>query len=179
MCHGWKSIGFYKKKIPNIDLEDKFPKFGVKKPDGFSNAEYVAEIERQAVLLIGNYLLKEHESAMQVLKHGGRINRVFDEMKVSYGLHTRPDGPIKKMVLPGYVGSQIPEIKKKVSKKKKLDVVGLSDVSKSAKVVTMLKKRKREKETVSSAKHHKVAPRAPPSVESSPLVKVLEIPDAD
>jgi hypothetical protein len=58
------------------------PKFNVKRPNGKSDEEIVNEVEKKVVQMIGNYTHREWECAQKILKHQGRVNRVFDEMNV-------------------------------------------------------------------------------------------------
>lgn len=108
---------FYDKNVPGLTLPVKFPKFCVKKLEGMIGEQIVDEVERKSISLIGIYLHKEHEQALKTLRHGGKINRVFDEMGVSYGPRTRPSTASKKMILAGNIGSEIPETKSKKKKK--------------------------------------------------------------
>lgn len=102
-----------------MTLSIKFPKFGVKKPEGMTDEQIFEEIERKAVLLIGNYLHKEQEQALKTLRHGGRINHVFNKMGVSYGPRARPSTISKKMIPPRNISSEAPGAKSKSTKKKK------------------------------------------------------------
>jgi hypothetical protein len=56
----------------------------VKRPDGKTDEEIVAEVEKKIVQMIGNYTHREWECAQKILKHQGHVNRFFDEMNVLY-----------------------------------------------------------------------------------------------
>jgi hypothetical protein len=47
--------------------------------------------------MIGNFTHKEWECAQRILKHQGRVNRVFDEMGVTYSPRPVPPTARKKM----------------------------------------------------------------------------------
>jgi hypothetical protein len=137
--------------------------FNVKCPDGKTDEEIVAEVEKKVVQMIGNYTHREWECAQKILKHQGRINRVFDDMNVSYLPRPRPSITGKKMQPPGNTGSEPVETSKKSKTSK---VAGTEEgTSKSTKAQDVLAKRK--------AKAAKTT--LPPLVEtSSKLLKVNE-----
>jgi hypothetical protein len=60
------------------------PIFNVKRPADKTDEEVVAEVERRVVQMIGNFTQKEWECAQRILKHQGRVNRVFDEISVTH-----------------------------------------------------------------------------------------------
>jgi hypothetical protein len=62
-----------------------------------SDEEIVAEVEKKVVQMIGNYTHKEWECAQRILEHQGHVNRVFDEMGVTYSLRPMPPTAGKKM----------------------------------------------------------------------------------
>jgi hypothetical protein len=70
------------KKLPGLDTEVMCPQFKVKKPEGFTDEEFVAEVERKVFLMIGNYTHRDHEASLKILGHKGRVNCVFNEMKI-------------------------------------------------------------------------------------------------
>jgi hypothetical protein len=56
----------------------------VKRPEGKTDEEIVVDVEKKVVQMIGNYTHKQWECAKKILKHRGQVNRVFDEMGVTY-----------------------------------------------------------------------------------------------
>jgi hypothetical protein len=78
----------------------------VKRPEDKTDEEIVADIEKKVVQMIGNYTHKEWECAKKILKHHGRVNRVFEEMGVTYSPRPIPPTAGKKMQPPGNVGSE-------------------------------------------------------------------------
>jgi hypothetical protein len=71
----WGSWAFREKKLPGLDFETRSPKFNIKRPEGKTDEEILAEVERKVIQMIGNYTHKEWECAQKILKHEGRINR--------------------------------------------------------------------------------------------------------
>jgi hypothetical protein len=74
------------------------------------------------------------------LKHQGRVNRVFDEMGVTYSPRPVPPTAGKKMQPPGNVGSEVVEASRKVKLSKTSSVV--ESTVKSNKAQDILAKRK-------------------------------------
>jgi hypothetical protein len=66
------------------------PIFNVKRPADKTDEEVVAEVEKKVVQMIGNFTHKEWECAQRILKHQGRVNRVLDEMGVTYSPRPAP-----------------------------------------------------------------------------------------
>jgi hypothetical protein len=89
------------------------PIFNVKRLDGPTDEEIVAEAEKKVVQMIGNYTHRECECAQKILKHHGRVNRVFDEVNVSYPLQPKLATARKKMQPPGNIGLEPIETSKK------------------------------------------------------------------
>jgi hypothetical protein len=118
------------------------PKFNVKRPNGKSDEEIVNEVEKKVVQMIGNYTHREWECAQKILKHQGRVNRVFDEMNVLYPPRLRPPTAGKKMQPLGNIGSEPVKTTKK-SKTSKAAAVA-EGTSKSTKSQDGLAKRKAE-----------------------------------
>jgi hypothetical protein len=85
----------------------------VKRPKGKIDEEIVAEVEKKVVQMIGNYTHKEWERAQKILKHQGRVNRVFEEMNVTYFPRPIPLTVGNKMLPAGNVGSEPAETSKK------------------------------------------------------------------
>jgi hypothetical protein len=69
----------------------------VKRPEGKTDEEILAEAEKKDVQMIDNYTHKEWECAQKILKHQGRVNQVLEEMGVSCPLRPRPTTAGKKM----------------------------------------------------------------------------------
>jgi hypothetical protein len=109
----WGSWAFKTQKLPGLDYEVRSPKFNVKCPDGKTDEEIVAEVEKKVVQMIGNYTHREWECDKKIFKHQGRVNRVFDEMKVTYPPQPKPSTARKKMQPPSNIGSQPVETSKK------------------------------------------------------------------
>jgi hypothetical protein len=105
-----------------------------------SDEEIVAEVERKVVQMIGNFTHKEWECAQRILKHQGRVNRVFDEMGVTYSLRPVPPTAGKKMQPPGNIGSEAVETSRKTKTGKTTAVV--DSVVKNTKAQNILAKRK-------------------------------------
>jgi hypothetical protein len=100
----------------------------------------VVEVEKKVVQMIGNYAHREWECAQKILKHQGRVNRVFDEMSVSYLPWPKPASAGKKMQPPGNIGSEPVETSNKGKTSK---AAGTTEgASKSAKAQDVLAKRK-------------------------------------
>jgi uncharacterized protein with NAD-binding domain and iron-sulfur cluster len=130
------SWAFKVQKLHGLDCEVRSPKFNVKCPDGKTNEEIVAEVEKEVVQMIGNYTHKEWECAQKILKHQGRVNRVFDKMNVSYSPRPIPPTAGKKMLLAGNVGSEPAETsKKKRTGKVTITTEGTSEGAKSSDVL--------------------------------------------
>jgi hypothetical protein len=62
-------MGFKTQMLPWLDYEVRSPKFNVKRPDGKTDEEIVAEVEKTVVQMIGNYTHREWECARKILKH--------------------------------------------------------------------------------------------------------------
>jgi hypothetical protein len=151
------------KQLPGLDFETRSPKFNVKRPEGKTDKEILAEIQRKVIQMIGNYTHKEWECAQKILKHQGRVNRVLEEMKVLCPPRPKPAAPGKKMQPPNNIGSERAETSKK-DKTCKMAVT-MEGTSKGAKVTEVLAQRK--------AKDAKTT--LPPLVEKpSKLMKISE-----
>jgi hypothetical protein len=105
-----------------------------------SDEEIVVEVERKVVQMIGNFTHEEWECAQRILKHQGRVNRVFDEMGVTYSLRLVPPTAGKKMQPPGNIGSEVVETSRKTKPGKTTTVV--DSAVKSTKAQDILAKRK-------------------------------------
>jgi hypothetical protein len=126
--------------LPGLDDNVRSPIFNVKRPADMSDEEIVAEVERKVVQMIGNFTHKEWECAQRILKHQGRVNRVFDEMGVTYSLRPVPPTAGKKMQPPGNFGSEAVETSRKTKPGKTSAVV--DSVVKNTKAQDILAKRK-------------------------------------
>jgi hypothetical protein len=116
------------------------PIFNVKRPADKTDEEVVAEVERKVLQMIGNFNHKEWECAQRILKHQGRVNRVFDEMGVTYSPLPVPPTASKKMQPPGNIGSEPVE----TSRRSKLSktAVTAENVVKNTKAQDIFAKRK-------------------------------------
>jgi hypothetical protein len=94
------------------------PIFNVKRPADKTDDEVVVEVEKKVVQMIGNFTHKEWECAQRILKHQGRVNRVFDEMGVTYSPRPVPPTASKKMQPPGNIGSEPVETSRKTKSSK-------------------------------------------------------------
>jgi hypothetical protein len=138
----WGSWAFKTQMLPGLDHEARSPKFNVKRPEGKTNEEFVAKVEKKVVQMIDNYTHREWECAQKILKHQDRVNRVLDEMKVSYPPRPRPPTAGKKMQPLGNTGSEPVETSKKGKTNK---AAGMTEgASKSTKAQDVLAKRKAE-----------------------------------
>jgi hypothetical protein len=126
--------------FPGLDHQVLSPVFNVKRPEGRTDEEIVAEVERKVIQMIGNYTHKEWDCAKKILKHAGRVNRVFDEMKISYQPRPKPTTAGKKMQPPGNIGSEPAETSKKGKISK--TAVTTEGAAKGTKAQDVLAKRK-------------------------------------
>jgi hypothetical protein len=94
------------------------PIFNVKRPADKTDEEVVTEVEKKVVQMIGNFTHKEWECAQRILKHQGHVNRVFDEMGVTYSPRPVPLTASKKMQPPGNIGSEPVETSQKTKSSK-------------------------------------------------------------
>jgi hypothetical protein len=116
--------------------------FNAKRLDGQTDEEIVAEVERKVVQMTGNYTHREWECAQKILKHPSHVNRVFDELKISYQPRLKPATTGKKMQPPGNIGSEPAETSKKGKTSK---AAGATEgAPKSTKAQDVLAKRKAE-----------------------------------
>jgi hypothetical protein len=160
----WGSWAFKTQMLPGLDHQVRSPVFNVKRPDGQTDEEIVADVERKVVQMIGNYTNKEWDCTQKILKHTGRVNRVFDEMKIQYQPRPKPATAGKKMQPPGNIGSETVETSKKGKVSK--TVVAPEGAVKSTKAQDVLAKRKAEAAKTT----------LPPLAEkSSKLLKIMRI----
>jgi hypothetical protein len=78
----WGSWVFRMKQLPGLDFETYSPKFNIKRLEGKTDEEILAEVEKKVVQMIDNYTHKEWKASQKILKHQGRVNHVLEEMKV-------------------------------------------------------------------------------------------------
>jgi hypothetical protein len=136
----WGSWAFKMQWLPGLDKNVRSPIFNVKRPAYKSDDEIVAEVEKKVVQMIGNFTHKDWECAQRILKHQGRVNRVFDEMGVTYSPRLVPPTASKKMQPPGNIGSDPVETSRKTKSGKTTAVV--DSVVKNTKAQDILAKRK-------------------------------------
>jgi hypothetical protein len=136
----WGSWAFKMQWLPGLDDDVRSPIFNVKRPKDVTDEEIVAEVERKVVQMIGNFTHKEWECAQRILKHQGRVNRVFDEMGVTYSPRPVPPTAGKKMQPPGNIGSEAVETSRKTRPGKTGSVV--DNAVKNSKAQDILAKRK-------------------------------------
>jgi hypothetical protein len=71
----WGSWAFKTQMLPGLDHQVRSPVFNVKCPDGQTDEEIVADVERKVVQMIGKYTHKEWDCTQKILKHTGRVNK--------------------------------------------------------------------------------------------------------
>jgi hypothetical protein len=159
----WGSWAFKVQWLPGLDQDVRSPIFNVKHPANKTDEEIMADVEKRVVQMIGNFTHKEWECAQRILKHQGRVNRVFDEMSVTYSPRPVPLTASKKMLPPGNLGSEPAETSRK-GNSSKADVT-TEGAPKSTKAQYILAKRKADAAKAT----------LPPLVEkSSKLLKINE-----
>ncbi|TVU40428.1 hypothetical protein EJB05_13892, partial [Eragrostis curvula] len=84
---GWEVSRFVNNKLKNVRVSFKSPIFGVKKPAGLTDKQYVGYVEQTASVICGPFTGLERQACADVLLLTKRMNRVFEEMKVKYGPH--------------------------------------------------------------------------------------------
>jgi hypothetical protein len=126
--------------LPGLEQNVRSPIFNVKRPADKTDDEVVAEVEKKVVQMIGNFTHKEWECAQRILKHQGRVNRVFDEMGVTYSPRPVPPTASKKMHTPGNIGSGPVETSRKTKSRK--TAVTVDNVVKNTKAQDILATRK-------------------------------------
>jgi hypothetical protein len=92
--------------------------------------------------MIGNFTHKEWKCAQRILKHQGQVNRVLDEMGVTYSPCPVPPIASKKMQPPGNIGSEPVETSRKGKSSK--TAVTAENVAKNTKAQDVLAKRKED-----------------------------------
>jgi hypothetical protein len=109
------SWAFKMQWLPGLDQNVRSPIFNVKRPADKTDDEVVAQVEKKVVQMIGNFTNKEWECAQRILKHRGRVNRVFDEMGVTNSPRPVPPTASKKMQSPSNIGSEPVEPRERLS----------------------------------------------------------------
>jgi hypothetical protein len=136
----WGSWAFKVQWLHGLDQNVRSPIFNIKQPADKTDDEVVAEVEKNVVQMIGNFTHKEWECAQRILKHQGRVNRVFDEMGVTYSPRPVPPTASKKMQPPGNIGSELIETSRKNKSSK--TAVTANNIVKNTKAQDILAKRK-------------------------------------
>jgi hypothetical protein len=136
----WGTWAFKMQWLPGLDQNVRSPIFNVKRPADKTDDEVVAEVEKKVVQMIGNFTHKEWECAQRILKHQGRVNRVFDEMGVTYSPRPVPPTASKKMQPSGNIGSEPVETSRKT--KSSNTTVTVDNVVRNTKAQDILAKRK-------------------------------------
>jgi hypothetical protein len=91
------------KQLPGLDFETCNPKFNIKRLEGKTDEEILAEVEKKVVQMIDNYTHKEWKASQKILKHQGHVNHVLEEMKVPCPPRPKPTTLGKKMQPPDNV----------------------------------------------------------------------------
>jgi hypothetical protein len=107
------------KQLPGLDFETCSPKFNIKRLEGKTDEEILAEVEKKVVQMIGNYTHKEWKASQKILKHQGHVNHVLEEMKVPCPLRPKPTTPGKKMQPPDNVRVDTIFLEKQVKRVKR------------------------------------------------------------
>lgn len=90
LSKGWLPRSFIKIEVDGLTDKLPYPKFGLQKPAGTSDDFIVEEVEREAVMLAGPYISKEHDSFVEVCSNQIRVNHSFVVMGVVLAkLHAR------------------------------------------------------------------------------------------
>jgi hypothetical protein len=92
----WGSWAFKVQWLPRLDQNVRSPIFNVKQPADMTDDEVVAEVEKKVVQMIGNFTHKEWECAQRILKHQGRVNRVFEKWVSHIPLGQCPRQPARR-----------------------------------------------------------------------------------
>ena len=90
LSKGWLPRSFIKIEVDGLTDKLPYPKFGLQKSAGTSDDFIVEEVEREAVMLAGPYISKEHDSFVEVCSNQIRVNHSFVVMGVVYGPREAP-----------------------------------------------------------------------------------------
>lgn len=113
---GWFPVETRSGKFDCLPYAITCPVFGLKRPEGKSDGIIVAELEREALNILGPWNRKEYDFFVAVCCHQSHINRCLHEMGVSYEARPIPPSPQKRSPGPGNVGSDVPASKKSKGK---------------------------------------------------------------
>lgn len=103
-------------KFDCLPYEITCPVFGLRNPQQKSNETIVAELEREALNILGPWNIREYDFFVAVCCHQGCINRCLHEMGVAYETRPVPPSPQKPSRGPGNVGSDVLASKKSKGK---------------------------------------------------------------
>lgn len=81
---GWFPVQTREVKFYCLEYEIVCPIFGLRRPNGKSNETIIAELEHEAMQLLGPWNKKEYDSFVVVCCHRGQVNRFLHEMRVRY-----------------------------------------------------------------------------------------------
>ena len=89
----WTDFTFEKMELRYLDegVPMPFPRFGFSRPKSENDGKFVRGIEEEANKILGDYSDKEHAARVAVLGTCPRLNRVFEEMKVTYSERPVPE----------------------------------------------------------------------------------------
>jgi hypothetical protein len=118
---GWSIGPIEKKKLPGTNVILSYPRFGVSRPAGVSDINFVGDVEKVAEAYLAKYDLKEHASFFGTVGHNKRVNRVFDELNVEYVTYRDIPGKPAARLRKGATntGAEVPATSK-ASKKRKV-----------------------------------------------------------
>jgi hypothetical protein len=66
--------------------------FGIQLRDGQSTNDFMLEVERRVILMVGEYTMNEYKAYKALVKHKRRINRLFFEVCGDKSFHSRRPG---------------------------------------------------------------------------------------
>jgi hypothetical protein len=112
----WRAESFEYVKFDCHGSKLPCPRLKLERPKDKSDESIVAEVEREACDIIGPYHEKEYESAVAIVKHDGRINRVLHMMGVKVEPRAKSSRPSKRTRASGNTGSEVPPAKKAKTK---------------------------------------------------------------
>jgi hypothetical protein len=89
----WTDFTIEKMELRYLDegVHMPFPRFGLSRPKSENDGKFVRRIEEEANKILGDYSDKEHAARVAVLGTCPRLNRVFEEMKVTYSERPVPE----------------------------------------------------------------------------------------
>jgi hypothetical protein len=95
---GWAPTEIVHFNVNWAAQEVPFPKFGIKLKEGQSADDFMVEIEKRVILMIGEYTMNEYKAYKFLVKHKRRINRVFTEVCGDKSFNSRRPG--RKLKVP-------------------------------------------------------------------------------